>query len=66
MQHKNELENLAQLLLKKEVVDKDDLEKLLGKRGEKIFGEDTEKPSNPNLLVNYFDVGNNKFREPFK
>ena len=50
----------------KEVVDKDDLEKLLGKRGEKIFGEDTEKPSNPNLLVNYFDVGNNKFREPFK
>jgi cell division protease FtsH len=65
-QHKNELENLAQLLLKKEVVDKDDLEKLLGKRGEKIFGEDTEKPSNPNLLVNYVDVGNNKFREPFK
>nr|WP_297782902.1 ATP-dependent zinc metalloprotease FtsH [uncultured Allomuricauda sp.] len=64
--HKEELENLAQLLLKKEVVDKDDLEKLLGKRGEKILGEDTEKPSNPNLLVNYFDVEKNKYREPFK
>lgn len=66
MVHKEELENLAQLLLKKEVVNKDDLEGLLGKRGEKILGEDTEKPSNPNLLVNYFDVGKNKFREPFK
>lgn len=66
MVHKEELENLAQLLLKKEVINKDDLEGLLGKRGEKILGEDTEKPSNPNLLVNYFDVGKNKFREPFK
>ncbi|MER3316724.1 MAG: ATP-dependent zinc metalloprotease FtsH [Allomuricauda sp.] len=66
MVHKEELENLAQLLLKKEVVNKDDLEGLLGKRGEKILGADTEKPSNPNLLVNYFDVGKNKFREPFK
>jgi len=66
LQQKEELENLAQLLLKKEVVDKDDLEKLLGKRGEKLLGEDTEKPSNPNFLVNYFNPGNNNFREPFK
>jgi cell division protease FtsH len=32
--HKDELEKLAQLLLKKEVADKDDLEKILGKRDE--------------------------------
>ncbi|MBO0331912.1 ATP-dependent zinc metalloprotease FtsH [[Muricauda] lutisoli] len=63
--HKKELENLAQLLLKKEVVDKDDLEELLGKRGEKILGKETEKPSNPNLLINYFNILNNKYREPF-
>ena len=55
LQHKEELNNLAQLLLKKEVVDKDDLEKLLGKRGEKLLGKGTEKPSNPNFLVNYFN-----------
>ncbi len=66
IQHKEELENLAQLLLKKEVVDKDDLEKLLGKRGEEILGEGTEKPSNPNLLANYFNDENNKFIKPFK
>ena len=63
--HKNELENLAQLLLKKEVVDKDDLEELLGKRGEKILGKETKKPSNPNMLINYFNMPNNKYREPF-
>lgn len=44
MTHKSELENLAQLLLKKEVVEKDDLEKLLGKRGEKILSKETQSP----------------------
>nr|WP_292964998.1 MULTISPECIES: ATP-dependent zinc metalloprotease FtsH [unclassified Allomuricauda] len=49
IQHRDELEKLAQLLLEKEVVDKDDLEKLLGKRGEKILNPD--KPMDPSPLV---------------
>lgn len=49
IQHRDELEKLAQLLLEKEVVDKDDLEKLLGKRGEKILNYD--KPMDPGPLV---------------
>lgn len=49
VQHRDELEKLAQLLLEKEVVDKDDLEKLLGKRGEKILNP--EKPMDPGPLV---------------
>ena len=35
--HKSELEKLAQLLLKKEVVEKDDLELILGVRGTKVI-----------------------------
>ncbi|NAY91355.1 ATP-dependent zinc metalloprotease FtsH [Muricauda sp. JGD-17] len=33
LEHREELEKLAQILLKKEVVEKEDLEKVLGKRG---------------------------------
>lgn len=39
VEHKDELENLAQLLLKKEVVEKKDLENILGKRGGGISGK---------------------------
>ena len=37
LQHKKELEELAQLLLKKEVVEKEDLEEIMGKRGVEIL-----------------------------
>lgn len=40
--HKSELEKLAQLLLKKETVEKEDLETILGERGLELF-EDNEK-----------------------
>ncbi|MEN8186848.1 MAG: ATP-dependent zinc metalloprotease FtsH [Bacteroidota bacterium] len=36
LQHREELEKLTQLLIKKEVVDQEDLEEILGKRGEEI------------------------------
>ncbi|AKA34233.1 ATP-dependent zinc metalloprotease FtsH [Flagellimonas lutaonensis] len=39
LDHREELEKLAQLLLRQEVVDKEDLEKLLGKRSEKILAD---------------------------
>ena len=39
LKHREELEKLAQLLLRQEVAEKTDLEKLLGKRGEKILAD---------------------------
>src|SRR6056297_1729031 len=39
LKHQEELEKLAQLLLRQEVAEKTDLEKLLGKRGEKILAD---------------------------
>jgi len=42
LEHREELEKLAQLLLKQEVVEKDDLEKILGKRGVKKLVESEE------------------------
>ncbi|WP_299159153.1 ATP-dependent zinc metalloprotease FtsH [uncultured Eudoraea sp.] len=42
LKHRDELETLAQLLLKQEVVEKDDLEKILGKRGVKELLESKE------------------------
>jgi cell division protease FtsH len=42
IKHKSKLEKLAQLLLKKETVEKDDLESLLGKRSEN-FNEDNNR-----------------------
>lgn len=41
LNHKPELEKLAQLLLKKEVVEKEDLEDILGERGFKILEKET-------------------------
>jgi cell division protease FtsH len=43
IQHKDELEKLAKLLLKKEVVEKEDLEEVLGKRGVEVLERNTEK-----------------------
>lgn len=40
--HKAELRELAQLLLKKEVVEKSDLEKILGKRNTEIFRDEKD------------------------
>ncbi|MDF0715412.1 ATP-dependent zinc metalloprotease FtsH [Muricauda sp. 334s03] len=62
VQHRDELENLAQLLLKKEVVDKNDLEKLLGKRSHQVLEGDNKKPSETNLLVDYFNIEKNKVK----
>ncbi|MGB5229702.1 MAG: ATP-dependent zinc metalloprotease FtsH, partial [Eudoraea sp.] len=42
LKHREELEKLAQLLLKQEVVEKEDLEKILGKRGVKKLVESEE------------------------
>lgn len=50
LKHKEELEKLAKLLLKKEVVDQKDLEELLGKRGEKILSKESENPLNHNYV----------------
>ena len=50
LKHKEELEKLAKLLLKKEVVDQKDLEELLGKRGERILSKESENPLNHNYV----------------
>ena len=42
LEHRDELEKLAQLLLKQEVVEKEDLEEILGKRGIKELVESEE------------------------
>lgn len=42
LEHKEELVQLAQLLLKKEVVEKEDLEEILGKRGMVLLGKKTK------------------------
>ena len=39
MEHRDELEALTRLLIKKEVVDKDDLEEIMGKRNTSLQGE---------------------------
>ncbi|NNG09161.1 MAG: ATP-dependent zinc metalloprotease FtsH [Arenibacter sp.] len=43
LDHKDQLENLAQLLLQKEVVDLEDLESILGKRGLALLDKSSEK-----------------------
>jgi len=43
--HKSELEKLAQLLLKKETVEKEDLETILGQRSSQLFEENNENIS---------------------
>ena len=43
LRHKVELEKLAQLLLKKEMVEKEDLETLLGERNVRVHDENNEK-----------------------
>ncbi|SIS53174.1 cell division protease FtsH [Zobellia uliginosa] len=52
LKHRNELENLAQLLLKQEVVEKDDLEKLLGKRIENKTKDNSSHDDSPLSLLN--------------
>ncbi|WP_431160587.1 ATP-dependent zinc metalloprotease FtsH [Flagellimonas beolgyonensis] len=54
--HKTELEKLAKLLLKKEVVEKDDLEKLLGKRGEKILSKESRNPIDLNYVQQHIST----------
>jgi cell division protease FtsH len=45
VKHRKELEELANLLLEKEVVVKDDLEKVFGKKYKKPSNPDKKKPS---------------------